>query len=53
MEVIEPPEYAGQVVTAHFDGWGSIDGFHFYQMGKTYTETVPRGSIGKFHFICR
>jgi hypothetical protein len=54
MEVIEPPEYSGKVLTAHFDGAGFTDGFQFYTMGKRYTEEVPRSAIGQFHFgICR
>jgi hypothetical protein len=54
MEIVEPAEYAGRVLAAHFDTALLTDGFQFYTMGRRYTEEVPRSAIGQLRFgICR
>ena len=54
MEIVSPPEYAGKVLMAHFDGAGVVDPFTFYTLGKHYTEQVPITAIGRIApTLCR
>lgn len=51
LEVVEPAEYAGQVLTMHHDGYlASGDAFKEWEVGKRYRFKVPRSSIGTFNF---
>ncbi len=54
MEIVEPPQYAGQILMAHFDAAGVADPFVFYKLGRRYTEQVPEQAIGRmFPPLCR
>jgi hypothetical protein len=51
LEILEPAEHAGQILTMHHDGvLASGDPFKLWERGKRYQFKVGRGSIGKFDF---
>lgn len=50
-QIIEPEEYAGQVLTSHFDGpLASGDPFKAFTFGKRYQMVVAPKWIGDTHF---
>lgn len=54
MQIIEPADYAGEILTLHFDGpLASGDPFEAFAPGKRYQMDVSDRFIGDLHFrIC-
>jgi len=51
LQIVEPPQYAGQVLTMHHDGvLASGDPFRWWVVGKKYEFEVEREYIGRFNF---
>ncbi len=47
MQIVEPPKYAGQVLTARYDGYGSSgDPFAGLAVGTRYQATIDVAAIG-------
>jgi hypothetical protein len=51
LEVVRPPEYAGQIITMHHDSYlASGDPFRLWPAGKRYEFRVSKSCIGHFDF---
>jgi hypothetical protein len=51
LQILDPPPYAGQVLTMHHDGvLGSGDPFRWWVLGQKYEFKVERKNIGRFDF---
>jgi hypothetical protein len=51
-QIVEPKEYAGRILTAHFDGpLASGDPFKAFAPGRQYRMDVSQKFIGKTGFV--
>jgi hypothetical protein len=47
LRIVQPKEFAGQLIAFHFDGPPSPDYRQFYEPGLRYRGPVRRGEIGR------